>query len=135
MRAMALDTAKAEARLNEALGECRKKNFEKGADLLDLLVTEDPANWKARNAYAKVLVILKDQEGAIEQFKKAIDVRPDFSEAIINLAQTFYKIGNYQDAKTYYQRMVEYEPKNAEGHFGLANVYRKTEKFKEAIQE
>jgi tetratricopeptide (TPR) repeat protein len=132
---MALDTAKAEARLNEALGECRKKNFEKGADLLDALVNEDPENWKARNAYAKVLGVLKETDAAIEQFKKAIEIRPDFSEAIINLAQTYYKSGNYPDARIYYQRMVEYEPKNAEGHFGLANVYRKTEKYKDAIKE
>jgi tetratricopeptide (TPR) repeat protein len=132
---MALDPQKAEARLNEARAAAKNKDFEKAADVLESLVADDPGNYTAFNMLGKVLAALKESEPAIENFKKAIEIRPDFSEAIINAAQTFYKMGNYPDARTYYQRMVEYEPKNAEGHFGLANVYRKTEKFKDAIKE
>jgi len=132
---MALDPAVAKKRLEEALTECRNKNFEKGADLLEALLRDDPNNYEAENALGKVLVILNEPEAAIEHFKRAIDLRPDFSQAIAYLAQTYYKMGNYADARTYYQRLVEYEPKNPEGHFGLANVYRKTEKYKDAIRE
>lgn len=132
---MALDPQEAEARLNEARAAAKAKDFEKAADVLEGLVRDDPQNHAGFNMLGKVLTALKEPEPAIENFKKAIEIRPDFSEAIINVAQTYYKMGNYPDARTYYQRMVEYEPKNAEGHFGLANVYRKTEKFKDAIKE
>ncbi len=132
---MSLDPAVAESRLKEALGECRNKNFEKGRELLENLVTDDPENHLALNTLGKVLVILKEPEPAIEYFRKAVDVRPDFVEAIVNIAGVFYKAGDFADARTQYQRVVEYEPKNADGHFGLANVYRKTEHFKDAIRE
>ena len=132
---MALESSQADARLQAALAECRNKNFEKGRGMLEQLVADDPQNHKAMNALGKVLVIMREPDAAIEQFEKAIDVRPDFSEAIVNLAQTHYRLGNYPEARTYYERIVEYEPKNADGHFGLANVYRKQEKYKDAIRE
>jgi tetratricopeptide (TPR) repeat protein len=131
---MALDTNEAEGRLKEALGECRNKNFEKGRDLLESLIADDPENYAACDALGKVLVIMKEPDGAIEKFKQAIEIRPDFAKAILNLAQTFYKMVNCPDARNYYQRIVEYEPKNADGHFGLGNVYRKQEKYKEAAR-
>jgi tetratricopeptide (TPR) repeat protein len=110
---MALDSSQAEARLKEALGECRNKNFDKGREMLETLIAEDPENYKAMNALGKVLVIMREPDTAIEWFEKAIDVRPDFSEAIINLAQTYYRLGEYPEARNLYERMVEYEPKNA----------------------
>jgi len=131
---MALDPAAAETRLKEALGECRNRKFDKGRELLEQLVADDPENHVALDALGKVLVIMKEPDTAIEMFKKAIDLRPDFAKAILNLAQTHYRLGNLQEARNYYSRIVEYEPKNPDGHFGLANVYRKTEHYKDAIR-
>jgi len=132
---MALDPVKAEERLKAALMECRNKNFEKGKSMLQDLIKDDPENYKAYNALGKVLVLQKDTETAVDMFEKASKIRPDFTESVINLAQTLYKLGEYPEAKIYYQRIVETESKNADGHFGLANVYRKQESYKDAIRE
>lgn len=131
---MALDPAVAESRLKEALGECRNRNFEKGKELLESLLAQDPENYKALNALGKVFLILKESDHALGCFLKAVSIRPDFSEAMVNAARVHYDAGNYADARNFYQRVVENEPKNADGHFGLGNVYRRQEKYKDAIK-
>jgi hypothetical protein len=62
-------------------------------------------------------------EKAIDAYKRAIRVTPDFTEAHINLGAAYYRLGHYQKAAREFQTGVHLEPDNAEWYCRLGSAY------------
>lgn len=106
-------------------------------------VEKDPNNQYYRYNYGVLLLGKNDFEDAVEQFKKAIDIAPDYQNAIYNLAVTYVKWGTainkenedkgimdntqykdkFQQALPYLEKSVQLEPKNAIVWDLLGKVY------------
>lgn len=59
-------------------------------------------------------------DGAIEEFQKAIEINPEYSEANYNLSGVYYKKGDFEKAKEYISKAVETAPDH-EKYKELAN--------------
>jgi len=60
---------------------------------------------------------------AIEAYKQAIRIKPDFAEAHYNLGVTYSRLGVYRDSIEAYKQAIRIKPDYAEAHYGLGLNY------------
>lgn len=73
-------------------------------------------------------------EASLAAYRRAIEIRPDFFEAHINLAAASKAIGQLDAAITSYRRVLAIGPNLAETHCHLGEVLRKTGRIADALE-
>ena len=68
-------------------------------------------------------------------FEIALDLNPQLSEAVFNLAITREKLNRQKDALATYNKYLEMQPKSTLGYYNRGNLYLKQKKYKEAIKD
>jgi tetratricopeptide (TPR) repeat protein len=106
---------------------------------LDGYGEENPARDK-NNAQARLLrgLIYKEMNRrgpAIEEFEKAVALRPDLTEARVNLATYFMEAGNATGALAHLETAVRYDTDNIVARLNLGDAYRLLGRSKEAKRE
>ena len=71
---------------------------------------------------------------AIEAFKQAIRIKPDFAEAHYNLGVVYGDLGKYQEEIEAYKQAIRIKPDFAEAHVNLGVAYGKLGKYREEIE-
>jgi Tfp pilus assembly protein PilF len=107
--------------------------------ILDGYGPENPPRDK-NNAEARLLrgLILKEQgnrPAAIEEFQKALSLRPDLVEARVQLAAYMLESGNAKDAAPLLEGAVRYDNDNVLAHLNLGDAYRLLGKTGDAKRE
>ncbi|HOW35512.1 MAG TPA: tetratricopeptide repeat protein [Candidatus Omnitrophota bacterium] len=78
----------------------------------------------------------KETENAMEQYLRAVELRPDFKNALFNLASSYESIGRIDEAVFYYEKITfpDDQPDllTARVYFQLANIYKKRGDFQKA---
>lgn len=75
---------------------------------------------------------------AFKELERADQLHPDMSETLYDLGKAASAVGNTKAAESAWARVVAIEQNSflaAQAHFGLAGIYRKQGKVKEAQQE
>lgn len=62
-------------------------------------------------------------DGAIREFKKAIELKPDYADAYHNLANVYHTKGDLKEAIGYYQQAISFNPGLFESHYNLGAIY------------
>ena len=60
---------------------------------------------------------------ALTHFQKALEIKPEYAEAHLNLGMALVNGGRTGEAIAHYQKALEIKPEYAEAHFNLGNVY------------
>ena len=76
-----------------------------------------------------------DDASAEQAYREAIDLDPQFCDALDNLALLLKRAGNYKDTVDLYQRSIAIYPDGYTAHLGLANTYNQLEQYDNAIAE
>jgi arylsulfatase A-like enzyme/Tfp pilus assembly protein PilF len=76
----------------------------------------------------------RDDE-AIGFYKRALALKPDDEEAVINMAHSYRKLGRDDDAMVGFKRFLELDPKNAQVHYEIAQILLDRGKSSEAAVE
>jgi tetratricopeptide (TPR) repeat protein len=100
-------------------------NIQEALNELQRAVGQDPENSDARNALGILLHLsFRRPAEAIEHYEKALEVRPNFSEARTNLANVYLDVGRYDEAIKLYEQvlndMLYPTPFIAQGNMGWA---------------
>jgi choline-sulfatase len=102
------------------------KGADSGAEAIDMLqrvVKEDPNvidGWfMLGNEYFKAGKFPE----AVAQFKRALDLKPDYDLAIINMANSYRRMGQDDAALAGYERYVSVDPKNAYVRYQIGEIY------------
>ena len=74
-------------------------------------------------------------EKAVEEFKKAIELKPNYGDAFHNLANTYQQMGKTDEAIENYQKAASINPNLWQSYQNLAAIYFNQEKFELAKQE
>jgi tetratricopeptide (TPR) repeat protein len=77
----------------------------------------------------------KDFEKAARKYSEAIDLHPDFPEALNNLAYSLRLTGRYDEALIHYDRAIELRPDFVQAHEYRARAYLAMDMVKEAKGE
>ena len=98
----------------------------------------EPDNPFYRNSLGYVLVQLSDFDKAIEEYQAAIKLNPDNEWTSIvcqALAAIYHQVkGNVDASIASYQTSIMFDPKNAEAHISLGNLYHDRGNLAKAIE-
>jgi tetratricopeptide (TPR) repeat protein len=72
--------------------------------------------------------------GAIEAYKQAIRIKPDFSEAHNNLGASYLELGRYDEAIEPLERAIRLKPDNASACYALGASYGELGRHNEAVK-
>ena len=77
----------------------------------------------------------RNPDSAISNFKKAVEIAPDFTEAYLALGTTYMDTGEFLQAQEVLAKVVAKEPKLPAAHFALGASYNRTKNFPQAEQQ
>ena len=70
---------------------------------------------------------------AIETFKRALQLRPDFEESYYHLGMAYSSLGMYKEAVIAYNRAVKIKPDYAAVYHNLGHAYSNLKKYEKAV--
>ena len=74
-----------------------------------------------------------EAEAAIASYRKAMEVKPDFSGAYLNLGNVLKGAGEVEEAIASYRKAIEVKPDFVEAYLNLGNVLKEAGEVEEAI--
>jgi Flp pilus assembly protein TadD len=91
---------------------------------------------KARNEYGKARNALRkrDVEGAVRRLEKAVELAPQFMEAVNNLGMIRFQQREYAEAERYFRNALELEPEAFEPLVNLGGTLLALGRVEEAIE-
>lgn len=81
-----------------------------------------------------MLYYRRELSGAEAQFKKAIDIRPDFYEAYNNLGLALSDQGRREEAVSAFKKAVELSPEAPEAYNNLGCLYKSKKDYQQAVE-
>ena len=81
-----------------------------------------PGDAGVHNNLGNALKQIGQLDGAVDAYRRAVELKPDFAMAHNNLGNTLKDIGQYQGALEAYRRVLDLEPGSAEIHFNVGVV-------------
>ncbi len=105
-----------------------------GKDALHALqkATELFPDAAAHNSLGNALLDLGQLDGAVENYSRALEIKPDFAEAHNNLGNVLRSIGRLDDAMASYRRALEIKPDFAEAYSNLGVTFHDLGRLAEA---
>jgi arylsulfatase A-like enzyme/Tfp pilus assembly protein PilF len=111
------------------------KESDEGLHALERVIAQDPkvidAWFMLGNEYYRRRRFAK----AIEQFTRALELKPDYDLVVINMANAYRALGRDAEAMVGYRRFMELDPKNAQIRYEAAQILIDGGKLDEARQE
>jgi tetratricopeptide (TPR) repeat protein len=95
--------------------------FNDAQALAQRMLQRDPNDVHAHVLLANSLAGLKDAEGAVAAFEKAVSLDPNRSSTYSELGSVQLVSGNHEAAKKAFLKAVEIDPKSANAHMSLSN--------------
>lgn len=90
--------------------------------MLDEVLKEDPKVIDAWFTLGNMSARRGRHEQAVGYFKRALALKADDEEAVINLAHAYRKLGRDDEALVGFRRFLELDPKNAQVHYESAQI-------------
>lgn len=102
-----------------------KESMEYAAEYFKKAIQLEPKNPQIHNNYGQYLFVTEKYPEAVEQFKISANTIGYINRdnSLNNLAQTYLKMNKLDDAKLYFLRALQVNPRLAEALFGLSECY------------
>lgn len=111
----------------------RRGEVEKGQVLVDRILQRGDSG-EARLMMGTAHLMVRDVEGAVREFEKAIELNPRMPSANAFLAKTLREMGRVDDALTYSLRELEVNPHDFESHLYVGvHLYKREQRYEEAL--
>lgn len=101
--------------------------------LIDATATLTPQNPTLLLEKARVYTLSKDYDFAIEQIKKAVELKPNYVDAVFLLSQIQVEKGNVDEAIRSIQAAIAVDNLNPNLRFQLGLLYYNQQKFNDAV--
>lgn len=128
-------TAQIEHNLSEILANEMEK-LEKHLANKELSIISDIQKVHLANNHfniGNILVKNKNYSEAIDEFKEAIRIDPNFYGAYINLSKAFESEEQFNEAIETYKKAIEVRPEHYKSYFNLGNLLNRLEMYESAI--
>jgi len=111
------------------------KESDEGLHALERVVAEDPNVIDAWFMLGNEYYRRRQFARAIEQFTRALALKPDYDLVVINMANAYRALGRDREAMIGYRRFMELDPKNAQIRYEAAQILIDDGKLDEARRE
>ena len=98
------------------------KESDEGLHALERVVAEDPKVIDAWFMLGNEYYRRRQFTRAIEQFTRALALKPDYDLVVINMANAYRALGRDREAMIGYRRFMELDPKNAQIRYEAAQI-------------
>ncbi|MGQ0507461.1 MAG: tetratricopeptide repeat protein, partial [Myxococcaceae bacterium] len=113
----------------------REKKYELAKMVLENAKAVDASDAATLNALGLVNLALKQRIPALEAFKEAASLRPDFAEARNNFGAMLNEAQDYETASRELEAAVNSAPDFASARLNLGNAYRGRQEYGKAISQ
>ncbi len=96
-------------------------------------VAKVPGNGRVHLNLGNALTALGQMEGAITEYRTALEIQPNYAEAHHNFGVALYKQGHLDEAMAHYRKALQLKPDYADAHNSLGVVLARSGRFDEAI--
>ena len=110
------------------------RHWENSTAVFKNAVTVTNKNWLAYNNLGLALMRKGKLNDAVLNYKKALQIRPDYLTALDNIGLALYRLEKFEEAYNYYMEALKIDPKHAGVHNNIANVLTALGKLEEAIK-
>jgi len=83
---------------------------------------------------ARSLIAIKEYEHAIKEYRKAIEVAPDFKDAWVNTGMCYGQLKRYEEAITAYYEAYKLDNNYKNAIYGLASANKDAGKYEESLK-
>jgi arylsulfatase A-like enzyme/Tfp pilus assembly protein PilF len=111
------------------------KESDEGLHALERVIAQDPKVIDAWFMLGNEYYRRRQYTRAIEQFKRALELKPDYDLVVINMANAYRALGRDQEAMVGYRRFMALDPKNAQIRYEAAQILIDGGRLDEARQE
>mgnify|MGYP001335758520 CR=1 FL=1 len=96
------------------------------------LIKKNPKSFVLYNLFGAVLSNQKNFDKAVINYKKSIEINPDYAEGHNNLGSALYKLGKFNEAIDSYQRAIKIKPDFVEAYFNIGVIFAGIEENQKA---
>lgn len=100
------------------------KKAEEAASWLRRSIAHEDTCADAHNDLGRALALMKDFEGAIREYSRAIEIYPQHRLAPNNLGNTYLSLGRIDEAIAQYQRTLEIDPRNIFATYNMGIAFQ-----------
>ena len=129
-----IDPTRIDAYRNLAVCHIRSNNLSAAKESYLKLLKIDPQNEIVLNEIARLCMQMKDIPCAIEMASRALDLSPDKTEAVVNMALAYDMNGESDKAMAEYQKALAKNPNDSDLMFNMARLYFNSGEFDKAVQ-
>ena len=97
------------------------------------LIEKYPNSFILYNLFGAVLADQKNLNEAVINYRKSIQINPDYAEGYNNLGSVLYKLEKFQESIDSYQRAIQIKPNFAEAYNNLGITFKKLGKLDESV--
>ncbi|MEK6263037.1 MAG: tetratricopeptide repeat protein [Planctomycetota bacterium] len=97
-------------------------------------VSGSPRHPQLRLNYANLLAAVQEQDAAIEQYRIAMELRPDDVRTLLSAAGVMSEVNRHKGAIQLLERAVQLAADNADVHFNLANAHAGAHEIAAAVR-
>jgi tetratricopeptide (TPR) repeat protein len=109
--------------------------FNDAQALADRMLKRNPNDVEGQILLANALAGLKDMDGAVSAFEKAVDLDPNRSSTYSELGAVHMSTGNKDAAAAAFRKAIEIDPKSAAAHLSFSNYLWANGDLPQAEQE
>jgi len=125
LRAIALGQEPSKARLLLGTLYAQLGREREAADVLRMVVADEPANFAALSWLAGVLGTLQEFEEAGRMANRALRIRPNDINVMLHFATAEFGLENYESAAKAFIRVIKLAPRSVSAYCGLASTFLK----------
>ncbi len=110
-----------------------KKKYEAGIAQLQVVLADDPGDYQAWTELGTVYLIQMNLIEAEKSYQRAIDIKPDYLQALMNLGRLRLMTKNFNGAVDILSKAVVLKADSAEANYYLGEAYLQVKKGSKAV--
>ena len=110
----------------------KSNQIQQALDFIDTLSKDYPDKSLLFNIRGAGYAGLGQLDIAVQNYEKALSIKPDYAKAHYNLGSALQELGKLHDSVKSYENSIALEPENAQAHNNLAIVLRELDQLEEA---
>jgi len=118
--------------IDHILNLFKSDQIQQALDLIDTLSKDYPDKSLLFNICGAGYAGLGQLDIAVQNYEKALSIKPDYAKAHYNLGSALQELGKLHDSVKSYENSIALEPENAQAHNNLAIVLRELDQLEEA---
>tara|TARA_B100001057_G_scaffold352675_1_gene354393 strand:- start:2707 stop:4203 length:1497 start_codon:yes stop_codon:yes gene_type:complete len=119
--------------LSEALNLFKEGDIPKAKKICEKILLKNKNNAEVYNLYAFTLYFTSKFEGAVDSWKEALNINPNYIEAFNGIGNAYLKLKNINLAIENFEKAIRINPNFFEAYCNLGSSFLKLKKYQSAI--